>query len=188
MSPVTRIIESISSLQQSRSSELLEIFSTIAYQKKRINVNNTSVGRNIIYGIADGRENGRDFSAWRFKTISESIVANYSEVWVNFQKDRYFLERSYFHLYSISEDTFSESEYILLHSDASEPNDTPHCLYKQGPHLHFEVAPPPIPRAHIALYNGRLDQILKNKANFDSALEQTIKMLDSQILKALAPR
>lgn len=43
----------------------------------------------------------------------------------------------------------------------------------------------PIPRAHIALYNGRTAEVLKDLNNFDKALNETIQMIDSQILSMI---
>jgi hypothetical protein len=82
------------------------------------------------------------------------------------------------------EEDLKESEYILLHCDASEPDSSPHSKYKQSPHIHVEVAQQPIPKAHIALYNGRISEVLKSRAAFNSALVDSIGMLNSQILQA----
>jgi hypothetical protein len=184
MTPVPRIIETIDNLQKSRNADLIKIFSTIAYRKKAINVQNFSISGSLIFGISDSRETGQNFRDWRFQTISENIKANYHEVWINQGRNKYFLERSYFHLYTVVEEDLSEGEYILLHCDASEPGTTPHSIYKQSPHIHIEVAEQPIPKAHFALYNGRLAEVLKNRASFNSALLDSITMLNSQILQA----
>ncbi|MCW3089815.1 MAG: hypothetical protein JWP81_884 [Ferruginibacter sp.] len=88
--------------------------------------------------------------------------------------DRYFLDKSYFHLYTYNND-LKEFEYILLHCDTSEPNDTPHSIYKKSPHLHIEVAEHPIPKAHFALYNGRVAEVLRNIKAYNIALSETKK-------------
>lgn len=184
MIPVPRIVETIDKLQKSRNADLVKIFSTIAYRKRNINVRSFSVSGSLILGISDGLETGQNYRDWRFQTISENIKANYHEVWVNQGRGKYFLDRSYFHLYKVIEEGLTESEYILLHCDASEPMTTPHSVYKQSPHIHVEVAEQPIPKAHFALYNGRLVEVLKNRASFDAALLDSIAMLNSQILQA----
>lgn len=185
MTPVPRIIETIDNLQKSRQSDLLNIFSSIAFRKKNIIVSSFSVTGNLIFGISDGRETGQNFREWRFQTISESIKASYHEIWFNHGKGKYFLDRSYFHLYTLKHEDITENEYLLLHCDASEPDNTPHAKYKQSPHIHVEVAQQPIPRAHIALYNGRLTEVLRSRTSFNAALSESIQMLNSQILQAL---
>lgn len=184
MTPVPRIIELIDTLNSKRNSDLLNIFSTIAFRRKNINVYSRSLGGNLIFSISDGKETGTNFTDWRFQTISENINGSYYEIWTSLGKGSYFLDRSYFHLYSLDEQQLTESEYVLLHCDASEPDDTPHCSYKQSPHLHIEVAQHPIPKAHLALYNGRIKEVLKDLNAFNSALKETIEMLSSQILNA----
>jgi len=184
MTQVARIIESIDNLQKVRRTDLLNIFSTVAERKKNININSHSIGGSLIFGISDGREPGQNFTSWRFQTTSQNITANYHEIWNNFGKGRYFLERSYFHLYTLVEEDFVEDEYILLHCDASEPDDTPHGIYKQSPHLHIEVAKDPICKAHLALYNGRVNEVLKSRSSFNQALKDSVEMLNSQILQA----
>jgi len=185
MTHVPRIIESIENLNKERRGDLLKIFSPIAQRKRNININGHSVAGSFIFGISDGRQTGQDFRNWRFQTIAQNITASYFETWTNSGRGKYFLERSYFHLYTLIEEDLKEAEYILLHCDASEPDNTPHAKYKQSPHIHVEVAEPPIPRAHIALYNGRLPEILKSRTSFNNALYDSIEMLNSQVLQAL---
>jgi hypothetical protein len=181
--PVPRIIVDVSSLVSTRTSQLLDIFSTISLKGKKININNPSSGGNLIFGISDGIESGVNFRDWRFKTVSDDIVANYHEVWNTQSKGKYFLVRSYLHLYLFKKEELSETEYILWHCDASEPDHTPHAIYKQSPHIHIEIAQHPIPKAHIALYNGRVSNTLRDIETFNVALKESLIMIDSQILK-----
>ena len=177
-----RIINSLYDLKRDRNTQLLTIFSLIAKRGTKVNVFDRSVAGSLIFGISDGHQNGSDYTAWRFQTLSVNLKANYHEVWASSGKDRYYLVRSYFHLYRF--DGEQEKEYILLHCDASEPDDAPHSIYKQSPHLHIECAEHPVPKAHFALYNGRVGQVLKNIINFDAALNETILMFKSQVLEA----
>jgi len=134
----------------------------------------------LVYGISDGVENGSNFKSWRFKTSANGISANYFEIWNSLESNKYFLERSYLHLFL--DENFKEIEYIFLHSDASEPDNTEHSTYKQSIHLHVEAARYPIPKAHIALYNGRHIEILSSLSSFNKALKESIIMIKSQII------
>jgi hypothetical protein len=139
----------------------------------------------LIFGISDGYETGVNFTEWRFKTLCENIKGNYHEIWINHGNGNYFLYRSYFHLYKVSESDKTEAEYILLHCDASEPDDTPHSIYKQSPHIHIEVAENPVPKMHFALYNGRVKETLKGIDSFNQALKESIEMINDQVMKLL---
>lgn len=184
MTPVPRILESIDKLQRSRTNDFINIFSTIAHRNRNIQVMNFSIRGNLIFAIADAWESGQNFTDWRFQTISKNIRASYHEIWNDHGKGKYFLERSYFHLYILVEEDFKEEEYILLHCDASEPAASIHSIYKQSPHIHVKAAPHPIPKAHIALYNSCLPEVLKSRTSFNRALSESISMLNSEILQA----
>ncbi len=181
MTPTPRIIEKLDNLRSVRYTVLRDIFSPICKKKNNINVYSPVLGGSFILGISDGKESGSNFREWRFQTINDSIRGCYFEVWINYKKDNYFLERSYLHLYKFNESE-SEDEYVLLHCDASEPDNSEHSIYKQSPHLHIEVAPYPLKKAHIALYNGRLKEVLKDLNSFNTALRETIQMINSQII------
>lgn len=183
MIPKPRVIDTIDYLRSGRTQNLLDIFSKVSYRNRSINIKELSIGGSIIYGIVDGATTGQNFRSWRFQTTADGIVAHYHEIWTTLGKDKYFLDRSYFHLYTLDEENSLEKEYVLLHCDASEPDDSPHCSYKQSPHLHIEVAAHPIPKAHFALYNGRTIEVLKNTSSFNQALAESVEMLDSQVLK-----
>ena len=186
MTPVARVIESLTTLKTARKDQLRNIFASIASRGKNIQIHDRSSSGDLIYSIADGFETGIDYSEWRFQTICENIKASYYEVWTNHGKGNYFLVRSYFHLYLLSTEDMKMSEYILLHCDASEPDSGKHAMYKQSPHIHIEVAPNPLPKAHFALYNGRIKEILKGINSFNQALKESIDMLNDQVLKLLS--
>lgn len=178
-----RVITHIDVLRSTRSSTLTALFSGIALRKTGINIGLNSVRGNIIISVSDGREGGTNFVDWRFKTYVDDIKASYYESWNAHSMGRYYLERAYFHLYKMDVSAQVEKEYILLHCDASEPDGSPHSKYKQSPHLHFESAPQPLPKAHIALYNGGTSEVLKSLDTFNLALNDCIGLLDSQVLK-----
>jgi hypothetical protein len=181
MTPTPRIIQSINTLRSGRFTTLRDLFSPISKRGKHINIYPISLGGSFIIGISDGKETGSNFREWRFQTTNENIRGCYFEVWLKYEKENCFLERSYLHLYKTTEPE-NENEYVLLHCDASEPDGTEHAIYKQSPHLHIEVAPYPLKKAHIALYNGRIGEVLKNIGSFNDALRESIQMINSQIL------
>lgn len=166
---------------KSRIDSIRSILSRIS--SRSINVNQLSLGGRLIFAVSSGHERGVNFTEWRLITKIESITASYYEIWDDHGKGKYYLDRSYFHLYKLDSTEEDESEYVLLHCDASEPLGIPHSAYKQSPHIHIKAAPNPLPKAHIALYNNRADEILQTIDSFDKALNESIQLFDSQILQ-----
>ena len=181
-----RIIESLDDLKSDRWKTLKKIFDGISLRKGNLNVVDISSSGNFILGLSDASQPGSVFRDWRFKTTSPVIEGNYHEIWSDLGKGKYFMNRSYLHLFFQDRSELVEKEYVLLHCDASEPNDSEHSIYKQSPHIHIEMARDPIPKAHFALYNGRILEVLKNLESFDVALKESIEMIDSQVIKMLS--
>lgn len=185
MSLTPRIKEKLTWLKQNRSAELIHLFNEAALLGKKIQVNFKSISGTVLIGLSDKVESGNDFNSWRFKTSAKNYSAMYHERWILDKKDVYFLERAYFHLYKNDSETLVEKEYILLHCDASEPIGTPHSEYKQSPHLHIECAEHPIPKAHIALFNGQTEEVLSDLKSFNQAIAHSMSMINSQIISKL---
>lgn len=122
----------------------------------------------------------------RFPTNVDGITANYFEQWVRFYKEEeefWYLELAYLHLYKTDRLNKTAPEYLLLHCDPNERRE--HAKYKQSPHLHIEVAPPPWPKAHIALNVGYLEPLLQDASSLTANLFLAIEMLKDQILDEL---
>jgi hypothetical protein len=145
----------------------------------------SSIGT-MIFGVVGPSQHSSNVEKFRFPTAANNIFGYYQEVWVALSKTPqiYTLEKAYFHLYEqISVD--KENEYILLHADPNEPKGSPHYNYKCGPHLHFEFAPPPLPRAHIALNLGNLKSVINSLKDLDIAIHKGVSLLRHQVLDSL---
>lgn len=182
MPDVPRIFIDLPSIFTRRKVELTRIFSKISIKGLKVNFVHASIGGSIICGFSDSMTPGTEFKSWRFKTMSPDIIANYHEIWNQYNKNQYFLVRAYLHLFKKTEDRVYE--YIHLHCDASEPDNSPHAEYKKSLHIHVEAAEDPIPKAHIALYNGR-PEILTDLRTFNTALNDSVVMIESQVLRRL---
>lgn len=183
MNYVPRITSSIDDLNTSRGSQIVDLLKTVANKGNKIVCNNRSIGgRSFIIAVSDTTETGTDFSTWRFKTYIPQFHAMYYESWIPFEDEIYFLQRAYFHLYKTKQYKLEEEEYILLHCDVSEPDDSNHSKYKQSPHLHIKSAEQPLPHAHIALNNCDLQFTLSSLDNLNNALRKSIEMIDDQVL------
>jgi len=177
--PKPRIKQSIEDISSKRNQELLNIFHSIALKGNKINIKQIPLRGFYTIGISDRIESGNNYPDWRFRLGNSDVSAMYYERWISLGKgNMYFLERAYFHVYKPKDG--SETEFFLLHCDASDPN---HLIYKTSPHLHIKCADEPFPKAHIALFNGKLTEVLANRKNFDIALSQSIAMLKEEIFK-----
>ncbi len=115
-----------------------------------------------------------------FKTINPNFNASYFEIWDRRDKNEFYLNKIYFHLYSIEER--ENKEYILLHTDPSDP-DVTHGDYKRSPHLHIKrTTDLKIPHAHLALNINDYDKALSSISEMDKCFKNHINMLVNQIL------
>lgn len=129
----------------------------------------------------DARPNG-PVTDWRFSTKSSRIRANYHERWgpVSGESRMLHLERAYLTIYQ-SASPAQEIELLALHCEPNEP-DSDGAIYKRGPHIHIVAAQDPIPRAHIALTRGHIDEVLAATSNLTEALGWSIVMIQDEVL------
>ena len=186
---VPRIKKSIEDLSTNRHKSIGKSLKPIAKNLERIFLCNRSIGsRYFVIGASDRNETGNDYSDWRFKTKLDKYDGMYYERWLHFEKNIYFLERIYFHLYELDLEKTTIKEFVLLHCDSAEPVSTDHSKYKRSPHLHISCAPQPIPHAHIALNNYDLDVISESLNNLDKAIRKSIEMIEDQIIKLVSQK
>jgi len=139
-----------------------------------------------IIGAHDGSPPSSEFLQWRFATIAPGFRASYHERWTEQARRSFVLERAYLTIFKVDRADRTETEFVCLHCDPSEPDNAAHAIYKQGPHLHVMVAESPVPHAHIALNRGHLEAVLQSAASLSSALEQSLLMLRKEILDVAA--
>lgn len=178
---IPRIKKDISDLNSYRQSAVMNILKPVTNIKK-LHLRNISTSMNFVVGVSAKPESGTDYTKWRIKTKLSDFEAMYYERWVLLEKNIYFLERMYFHIYEIDSINLESKEYILLHCDSALRDEEPHSIYKQSPHLHLYFAPQPIPHSHIALNNYDLNKVFHSLENLDAAFKQSIQMIEDQIL------
>lgn len=185
------IKSSINALSSTRTVEIKKIIAPILPEHSRkgsgiIHVHPVSSTGQIIFIVRGPSQQSSIVEKSRFPTVVDNIFAHYHEVWIALEKTPqvYTLEKAYFHLYrQISIE--KEEEYILLHSDPNESKLSPHYKYKCGPHLHFEFAPAPLPRAHIALNMTNLKSVTNNIKDLNIALHKAVELLRLQIIDSI---
>lgn len=178
------ITRRISFLTNSRRVEIQKLLKRIALRKNELPIIIKSSGRSLLVGASDDSNVGTDFRNWRFKTYVPGFNASFYEIWSPIDKDRYFLLKSYFHIYRTTSDLM-EKEYLLLHCDPNGSLTEKHSLYRRGPHIHIKCAEHPIPRSHIALNAGHLNDTLSSPSKLNTAFKNAIDMIDTQVLELL---
>lgn len=135
----------------------------------------------FVLGVYDGGRPDGPVTDWRFSTKTRRIRANYHEIWLPVPGETRMahLERAYLTIYqTVSPD--QEVKLLALHCDPNEHGDD--AIYKRGPHIHVEAAQDPIPRAHIALAIGHLDNVLATASTLTEALNWSIVMIWDEVL------
>ena len=136
-------------------------------------------------------QNTDQYTQRRFKTYVPSLFATYYERWYKTdqgEKELFYLERAYLHLYMMDKTLKQEKEFCLLHCDPNEADNAPHAKYKQSLHLHIECSDSSWPhcaiwpRAHIALNTGYLDCVLKDIDSLTKAIKEAVVMLKEEVL------
>jgi hypothetical protein len=136
--------------------------------------------------VARDTEISTDIDRWRFATFQKDFRASYKEVWIptdQIRQTEWFLQLAYLTIYNIERSTREEKEYICLHCDPNEPDSSDgKSRYKRSPHLHIKPASQPIPKAHIALAHGYLEQILSSEGDLFRAIQQGVELIRDEIL------
>ena len=145
--------------------------------------NRTGSG-NYIIGTHDGSPPSSDFREWRFATSNSSMRAMYFECWKEYGRDRFYLFQAYLSLFQVDR-LKTEREFIALHCDPDEPDNSPHSTYKKGPHLHILVADHPLPHAHLVLNRGHLEAVLSSPQSLSEAIGSALIMIRDEILDAM---
>lgn len=126
-----------------------------------------------------------DFKNWRFATFHSNFRALYYETWLPTdlnKPDLWYLTKAYLNIYLLDRARREEKEYICLHSDPEATGDS-RSYYKASPHLHIKMAADPIPKAHIALANYHLEQILTSEKDFFQVMSWGVELICNEILK-----
>jgi hypothetical protein len=165
--------------------------------KNKLFVQPVSKGDEYVASVRDTYQSTTNqYTESRFKTFVPDLQATYYERWYKTyqgKKEKFYLDRAYLHFYIIDKTLPepAEKEFCLLHCDPNEPDDAAHAKYKQSLHLHIECSDASWPhcdvwpRAHIALNNGYLGDVLKDINSLTNAMKEAILMLKEEVLAAV---
>lgn len=142
-------------------------------------------GQYVLGVHGGGVSDAADYPSWRFSTYRTDFRCRYYEVWepTDGRHLTYALNRAYFTLFRVSSRPAREDTLLALHCDPIIEDTERHAAYKQGPHLHLDVAGDPLSHAHIALDRIHLAEILESVGSLSSALAAAVIMLKEQVLE-----
>ena len=141
----------------------------------------------VVIGVHSGSPPDDRPTEWRFSTIVQGIRAGYHERWMatDEKRKRFYMERSYLHLYRRRLNESEEREMIALHCDPNEPDDSglrKHATYKRGPHIHVTASDQPLPHSHIALNLCEVHEVLSSITSLHAAVSSGVVLLRDQVL------
>lgn len=139
---------------------------------------------NIIFATHDGSPVQSNYREWRFSTFLPNFRGSYFELWKPQNDGLWIMDRAYLSIYEIDRMQRIEREYFALHCDPYEPPNSPHSIYKIGPHLHIQAADYPIPHAHVALNRNDIEKTLSSLKYLSQAIKLAVLMLKEEILDA----
>jgi len=152
---------------------------------------NRDVGCNIKEGKDDGgrvvaAHDGGGISStqkWIFRTFVADVWAEYYELWLpSGNSKRLALQKAYLHLYRPDEKRGSLKEFVCVHCDPQEDENSPGGRYKKGPHLHIRAADKPLPKSHFPLNLGHLNEILESVDALTMAMGDAVQVLADEVL------
>jgi len=133
-------------------------------------------------GAFDASKPRSDPREWLFRTFVSDIRCNYFELWKpTTAADSFTIDRAYLSVFRVVAP--AGKDYLLcLHCDPHDPSPNPLGRWKRGPHLHVEKAEDPLPKCHIPLNYGHLDQVLASMEALMTALGDAINLIARDVL------
>lgn len=120
---------------------------------------------------------------WFFRTFVGDVWADYTELWLPCQNAKKLtLRKAYLHLHRPGDTKGSLKEFICVHCDPQEDENSPGGRYKKGPHLHIRAADQPLPKSHFPLNLGHLNQVLESVDALTTAMGDAVQVLADEVL------
>lgn len=132
----------------------------------------------MVLGVHDGPVTDRDYRKWRFRSIAKDVWCKYFEVWNDDDpRSGFSLARAYFTLFITNRENNQLEELLCIHCDPDDQSDM-----KRGPHLHVTKAAHPLPKCHIPLNYGHLNDVLKSMQTLDRAMCKAIVIVATEVI------
>ena len=135
--------------------------------------------KTVVVAVSEIQQ-GLSYREWYFPTFLRGYLGNYYEVWMRCDNISWYLEKAYLQIFR------GDQSYFCLHCDpeAVDSQGIKAC-YKQSPHLHITTPESLIPKAHIALAHGYVNEILASEENLLRAMRLGVDLLRDEILSRI---
>lgn len=136
-------------------------------------------GRATILHAGDGFPSAK---GCRVRSRISGVFISYYEVWEETEDPQIVqIYQMYLNVYRIANE-YDEEELLGLHSDPSEPMNSPHGMYKISPHIHVFAGDQPFSHSHIALSLLNIRENCTSVSTLTQSFRRFIKMVDEQML------
>ena len=120
-----------------------------------------------------------------FYSSVKSIMCHYREIWqcIDTTGDNYRLHNLHFHLLQHDGPDDPTKELLAFHWHRTTTTTSGAGDYNHRPHLHFAVAPDPLPKAHLVVTLGVSISDQSTVKYLDELLDEAVGMVASEVLK-----
>ena len=131
--------------------------------------------------------NAYDYKQWWFPTWVSNIYAQYYEAWSQADAGRkYGLERCYLSLARLGAPDRGYESIVCVHCDPTCAEPEPLRSFKSGPHLHVELAEPPLPKCHFPLNLAQLGEVLSSAETVTRAMGSAVRVITDEVMRQYA--
>ena len=121
---------------------------------------------------------------WTFQSNVESIKCHYREIWQFIDTDGKECRLQSLHFHLLQDNGYEAAEELLAfhwHRTTTTTNDADQ--YNHRPHLHFSMAPGPLPKAHLVVTLGVDTSDQTSLQYLDALLDEAVGMVATEVLK-----
>ena len=134
------------------------------------------------FGAFDAMKPKTDPREWLFRTFVPNISGNYFELWKPIEGGELFgIDRAYLSIFRVVPPA-TKDYLICLHSDPHDGAPDPMGRWKRGPHVHVLKAEDPLPKCHIPLNYGHLDQVMTSMDSLMAAMGDAVNLIVKDVL------
>ena len=121
---------------------------------------------------------------WTFHSNVNAIMCHYREIWqcIDTTGDKYRLQNLHFHLLKHSGPDDPTKELLAFHWHRATTTTNAAGHYNHRPHLHFSVAPGPLPKAHLVVTLGVATSDQATVQYLDTLLDEAVRMVAMEVL------
>ena len=182
---MTAIVCGVGDLSRSRPNGIRQRLTLVSYETLHIETRSLSTIFEIT--ATHGAPSSVVRRDWTFPSIIDRVVCQYRELWKPNEKtgQSFRLENVQFQLlkYLGPDEPLQEIVAFHWHPTGSDVNGKHH--YNRCPHLHFSLAPEPLPKSHFGVTLAVTTSQQATVGYLDNLLDAAVGMLRVEVLELL---